>query len=196
MGAATLRRLLEIPGKNTPKGAFDEADVSTEASTPPANTWLSSSDEDAGRPRHLEAAPCQRTPSADRNRRLEVAVDTPTGSFKRLDRLLRRQEFRYVTRHGQAARLASFVVLAADREESDGRGRVRLGITVSRRVGNATTRNRVKRRIREWFRHQRPRMSSNLDIVVIARRTAAEISQQETIQALNKGSRAVEAMMA
>ncbi|MBW1687038.1 MAG: ribonuclease P protein component, partial [Deltaproteobacteria bacterium] len=71
-----------------------------------------------------------------------------TGSFKRLDRLLRHQEFRYVTRYGQVARLESFVVLAVVREANDEKDRVRLGVTASRRVGNATTRNRVKRRIR------------------------------------------------
>jgi len=38
-------------------------------------------------------------------------------------------------------------------------------------------------------------MNPKLDIVVIARRTAADISQCETIQVLNKGIRAVEAMV-
>jgi ribonuclease P protein component len=100
-----------------------------------------------------------------------------------------------VARRGQAARVGSFVVLAAIREEEEQKEWVRLGVTVSRRVGKATTRNRVKRRIREWFRYQRPLMKSNLDIVVVARRTAAQISQSETIRVLDEGIRAIGAVL-
>ena len=111
-----------------------------------------------------------------------------------MDRLLRHQEFRHVARCGQSARLGSFVVLVAPHGAGDENKRVRLGVTVSRRVGNAITRNRVKRRIREWFRHQRQWMKSDLDIVVIARQTAAKISQRETIRVLDEGIRAIGAI--
>ena len=180
-----------ILGRDSPKGTVDEADVPAQPNSPSAKAWLSSPNEDPRRSRDLEAASCQGTPAARSNRLLEVVVSIPTGSFKRVDRLLRRQEFRYVTRYGQSARVGSFVMLAASRETNEGDGRTRLGITVSRRVGNAITRNRVKRRIREWFRHQRLQMEAGVDIVVIARQTAAEISQHETIRVLNKGIRAV-----
>jgi ribonuclease P protein component len=45
-----------------------------------------------------------------------------------------------------------------------------LGITASRRVGNAVVRNRVKRLVREWFRTGRPASTRGFDIVVIARK--------------------------
>ena len=118
-------------------------------------------------------------------------MSTQTGSFKRVDRLLRRSEFRYVAEEGRAARVGNFVVVAAMREEENPGDRVRLGVTVSRRVGNAVTRNQLKRRIREWFRQQRRGIKGNLDIVVIARRSAAGISQGETIERLEKGIRAL-----
>lgn len=54
---------------------------------------------------------------------------------------------------------------------SDGASRPgRLGITASRRVGNAVVRNRIKRQVREWFRAERKTSVRGLDIVVIARR--------------------------
>jgi ribonuclease P protein component len=46
---------------------------------------------------------------------------------------------------------------------------------VSRKVGNAVVRNRVKRQVREWFRHTRSTLPGAWDIVVIARSEAAEL---------------------
>lgn len=50
----------------------------------------------------------------------------------------------------------------------------RLGLAVSKRVGSAVTRNRVKRRLREIFRHHKTFLKSPHDIVVVARREAAQ----------------------
>lgn len=54
-------------------------------------------------------------------------------------------------------------------------GADRLGLTVSRRVGGAVVRNRVKRRIREWFRSRCELPSPALDLVVIARPSARQL---------------------
>ena len=54
------------------------------------------------------------------------------------------------------------------RDRGDG-GRTRLGITVTRKVGNAVRRNRIKRLVREWFR-QRGDGFGACDLVVIAKR--------------------------
>ena len=59
----------------------------------------------------------------------------------------------------------------------------RLGITASRRVGNAVARNGVKRRVREWFRRlpQRP----DVDWVVIARPGAGRQSGAQVARDLD-----------
>ena len=49
-----------------------------------------------------------------------------------------------------------------------------MGITVSRRVGNAVVRNRVKRWVREFARRRMGSLPVAWDIVVIARPRAAE----------------------
>ena len=73
-----------------------------------------------------------------------------------------------------------FVVVVGEQwSEAKGPGPV-LGLTVSKKVGTAVVRNRVKRRIREWFRRSRAALPQNLELVVIARRGAAEIGMLET----------------
>jgi ribonuclease P protein component len=106
-------------------------------------------------------------------------VPGPTGRFGARDRLLRASEFRTVGQEGRRAADACFVVLVRERDRGVPSGTVRVGITVSRKVGPAVVRNRVKRRVREWFRSARAWMRPGIDLVVIARRAAAERSAHE-----------------
>ncbi len=60
----------------------------------------------------------------------------------------------------------------------------RLGISVSKKVGNSVIRHHLTRLIREGYRLQEDMFNSGLDIVVIARSTARDISYHETESAL------------
>jgi ribonuclease P protein component len=84
--------------------------------------------------------------------------------FPKAARIRRRREFLSLGRNGEKRRTASFVVVS----QATGMA-PRLGITVSRKVGGAVTRNLLKRRIREAFRRHPDRLRIAGDLVVIAK---------------------------
>ena len=104
-----------------------------------------------------------------------------TGRFRRSDRLLLPRDFQRVARQGTRIASGDFVVLVAPARRGAGaRGDIRrLGVTASRKVGPAVQRNRLKRGIREWFRHSRGKFEENVDIVVIARPGAGELDRKQ-----------------
>jgi ribonuclease P protein component len=100
-----------------------------------------------------------------------------------------------VARFGRRSASREFVVLIAparietDQRRTWARERIpvrRLGVTVSRKVGNAVVRNEVKRAVREWFRHSRCLLDENVDVVVIARPQVAGRGSEQIARALSE----------
>lgn len=91
------------------------------------------------------------------------------------ERLRHRGEYQRVLQHGTKQVAAAFVLYVLPTAAPCSR----LGIAVSRRVGGAVARNRVKRRIREFFRRHKAELESTCDMVVVARRAAVEMSHTE-----------------
>ena len=56
----------------------------------------------------------------------------------------------------------------------NGRGTNRVGYTVSNKIGNAVTRNRIRRRLREIYRLHERQLKRGFDIVIVARHRAGE----------------------
>jgi ribonuclease P protein component len=90
--------------------------------------------------------------------------------FPKAVRIRRRREFLSFGRNGEKRRTASFVFVLQRCH-----GEPRLGITVSRKVGSAVTRNLLKRRIREVFRRHPSRDRLGHDLVLIAKPGAGAV---------------------
>lgn len=96
-------------------------------------------------------------------------------------RIRRRAEFLRVQGAGQRVSTRHFVLLVARREADRGceeplKARARLGIVVTKKIGNAVARARVKRLCRECFRLWPELLPDGVDLVVIARDGAPELA--------------------
>jgi ribonuclease P protein component len=85
-------------------------------------------------------------------------------------RLRRRPEFLAVQSSGRKIHGKLFMALVV--ESNDGLPVGRVGLTVTKRIGNAVTRNRIKRRAREWLRRH-GWVPSGRDVVLVAKELAA-----------------------
>jgi len=102
----------------------------------------------------------------------------PSFSFGKERRIRRRTDFLRVQAVGQRASTAHFVLLVAAREP-DPAGCSRVGFVVTKKVGNAVQRNRIKRVCRECFRMWPELVPDGIDLVVIARAGADELGLAE-----------------
>jgi ribonuclease P protein component len=88
--------------------------------------------------------------------------------LKRRHRLSRSRDFDAVYRHGRSTATRYLVLYSFPREDGDGDG-PRLGLAVSRRLGGAVERNRLKRRLRAAFDGVVNELPADHDYVLIAR---------------------------
>jgi ribonuclease P protein component len=100
----------------------------------------------------------------------------PRFSFGKERRIRRRSDFLRVQAIGQRTSTPHFVLLVAPREPA---ACSRVGFVVTKKVGNAVQRNRIKRVCRECFRMWPDLVPDGIDLVVIARAGADELGLAE-----------------
>jgi len=105
-------------------------------------------------------------------------VSDPAPAPRRRARITRSGDFDAVYRRGRSSANRHLVVYAFPRPDAGPGDEVRLGLSVSRKVGGAVERNRVKRVLRERFREIADDLRPGTDLVVIARPGVAEYIEQ------------------
>jgi ribonuclease P protein component len=102
-----------------------------------------------------------------------------------MERLKRRASFKAVAAGRRAAR-AGFVLQALMRTDLPDVG-PRVGFTVTRQIGNAVVRNRIRRRLREVVRRAADGADRNTDYVLIGRRPALTLPFERLVTDLLSG---------
>src|SRR5919197_1223481 len=178
-GRITREKRSRRPGQGTEAGirrlvyclAGREADLSAQEAQACPDTRVPRSDANPQRPPDHQASSPQGPQAAD-------AVSS--GKRRRRGRLSRSGDFERVYREGRAHTNRFLVLYAFPRGDADaGSEGIRLGISVSRKVGGAVERNAVKRGLRDAFWSFDSRPPRDNDFVLVARPDAAGLLQRE-----------------
>ncbi|RYM04700.1 ribonuclease P protein component [Sporolactobacillus sp. THM7-7] len=97
--------------------------------------------------------------------------------MRTVKRLKKNKEFQIVFDKGKSFANRQFVVYVLKYPE---RSFSRLGLSVSKKMGNAVTRNHIKRHIKEIFRELSDRLEIGNDFIIISRRPVRTLTYQET----------------
>ena len=94
--------------------------------------------------------------------------------------LKKNQQFQFVYKNGKSYANKYLVMYVKE----NGLEINRIGISVSKKVGNSVVRHRVKRLVRESYRLHENIFNSGLDIVIVGRPSAATVGYEEVESAL------------
>lgn len=92
--------------------------------------------------------------------------------MQRKYRLAKKADYKVIYRHGKSMANHQFVVYHLKNTKLD---HIRLGISVSKKVGNAVVRNRIRRLVKEIVRKHLDDIMGDYDMILIARIAAAEL---------------------
>ncbi|MFH1147428.1 MAG: ribonuclease P protein component [Pseudomonadota bacterium] len=96
-------------------------------------------------------------------------------TFTRADRVYQKQDYAAAYRSGKRIETGNFAVII----RSNGHGRPRMGLSVSKRIAGAVKRNRIKRLVREFFRLHKSCFSTSNDYIFSVRRLPLSLNYQD-----------------
>ena len=95
--------------------------------------------------------------------------------MKKNFRVKREKDFKAIFKEGTSFANRKFVVYQLENQQNH----FRVGLSVSKKLGNAVTRNQIKRRIRHILLSVREHLADNVDFVVIARKGVESLDYAE-----------------
>lgn len=101
--------------------------------------------------------------------------------MKKKYRIKKNDEFQEVFKQGTSVANRQFVIYVLDKPEQ---AYFRIGLSVSKKIGKAVVRNRVKRYVRQVFHEERDRIQTGKDYVIIARVPVATMGYEEVKKSL------------
>lgn len=101
--------------------------------------------------------------------------------LKKAYRIKKNKEFQEIFKIGKSFANRELVIYYREKRNQE---HFRVGISVGKKLGNAVTRNRIKRYIRECFVHLDDKVKVEYDIIVIARNRVVDLSYYQTCKSL------------
>lgn len=101
--------------------------------------------------------------------------------MKKAYRIKKNEEFQVVFKQGKSVANRQFVLYILKRQAE---GHFRIGLSVSKKIGNAVKRNEIKRYVRQSFHEFEDQVLDDRDYVIIARKPTAEMDFHEVKKSL------------
>src|SRR5699024_12325278 len=96
-------------------------------------------------------------------------------------RIKKNSEFQHVFKEGKSFANRQLVIYYIKKEDQD---HFRVCLSVGKKIGNAVTRNRIKRYLRHSFHELENQIHSNYDIIIIARKPTKDMTFREVKSSL------------
>ncbi|GAA0415697.1 MAG: ribonuclease P protein component [Bacillota bacterium] len=101
--------------------------------------------------------------------------------MKKEFRIKKNEEFQYTFKCGKSFANRQLVIYYVEKK---GQNHFRIGLSVGKKIGNAVTRNRIKRYLRQAFQELEEKIAYPHDIVIIARHPAKQMEYHEIKKSL------------
>ena len=95
--------------------------------------------------------------------------------LSKVNRLKKRYQFNYVYKNGTHFSASALVLYVATSKTKS----IKVGFAVTKKLGKAVVRNKIRRRLREIVRNHLPKLKQNYNIIIVARDNVSDFSFEE-----------------